>query len=662
MCSANKPAASRRRAVAPLALESRLCNPSCENRAAYERRPVCPASGRIILYSRKSPAIASRHPGPITSQAIQVAHRHMTGAEHPPDYDLLKCICDESIRSFHARDRAGRLVMVHFLDTGSNDEHRVVLSLIENLPPPDKGKILKTAEVEGWTSVVTELLEDFSGLDDWLRARSPSKQAAPPGQASPQTPKAAGSDAPGDFTRLFGTVDGPPSATPVPSHRSSPVPVEQTPSWPQPPTTAPEEPRGQSSAPDSGETAASGPGEFTRAFGAIGGAPAAPSADRDRSSSPPDSVPPRPASLQQQPPKAAAEEPQGQSSAPDSGEPAATGPGEFTRIFGAGGGLPAASAGQADGPSPAPPKPPPGGPVEPAVSRPSERAPRQPPPPQGGPPSRPKPVIRWKKDTPTDKIDGAKPVVTWKRGSPGKAVPRAEPPAPQPDYRTDGAKWPGEFAGLPGPPGAPPPPSPLTSRPEPPPHAAGGPPQGKPGGEFTQLFGSPGEVPPTPLDEPKLSPATPPSGASQLPPHSPGGPPRAKPLSRASGDYLQALQSTGATQEGTTPEMPPSPPVTPSPVVPPVPPPPSSAQSPLSAGPSEFTQIVSGVPSSMPPPPAAAPGPPQPSSGPGAGAPREQPPGPPPQGGGPSPRALLIGLTVVFVVALVWVVLFLLLT
>jgi hypothetical protein len=633
----------------------------------------------------------------------------MTGAERPPDYDLLKCICDESIRSFHARDRAGRLVMVHFLDTGSNDEHRAVLSLIENLSPPDKGKILKTAEVEGWTTVVTELLEDFSRLDDWLRARTQRTQAAPPRQGTPHTPKAAGSDAPGDFTRLFGTVDGPPTATPVPSGRSSPVPVERTPSGPQPPETAPEEPLGQSAGPGSQEPAASGPGEFTQAFGAVSGAPAAPPEDRDRSPlPPPDSVQPQPASGQPQPPEAATEEPQGQSAGPDSQEPAASGPGEFTQAFGAVSGAPAAppadrerssppppdsvrprpasgqrqppetaaeeprgqpsgadspepaasgpgeftrifgaggapaSAGRADSPPPAPPKPP----QDEPVSRPRKRAPRQPQPPQAGPPSRPKPVIRWKKEAPTDETPGAKPVIRRKK-EPGKAVPRAEPPAPQPDYRSDGAKRPGEFAGLSGPSGAPPPPSPLTNWPEQPPHAAGGPPQDKPRGDFTQLFGPPGEVPPTPLDEPKLSPA------SQAPPSSPGGPPRAKPLSRASGDYLQALQSTGATQEGTTPETPPSQPVTPSPVVPPVPPPPSSAQSPLSAGPGEFTRIVSGVPSPMPPPPAAAPGPPPPSGGPGADAPREQ---------APSPRALLIGLAVVFVVALVWVVLFLLLT
>ncbi|UCC71413.1 MAG: hypothetical protein JSV86_13585 [Gemmatimonadota bacterium] len=117
----------------------------------------------------------------------------MQSDEFRQRYELGRQLTESGILSSEAADSEGTPVMVHFLG-GHGDEAQLVLALLEQLDPADKARIVETVEVDGVQVVVTQVLEDFSTLEEWLE-----KRAAPP------EPSATGPAAPGEFTRLFGS-------------------------------------------------------------------------------------------------------------------------------------------------------------------------------------------------------------------------------------------------------------------------------------------------------------------------------------------------------------------------------------------------------------------------------------------------------------------------
>ncbi len=255
-------------------------------------------------------------------------------------------------------------------------------------------------------------------------------------------------------------------------------------------------------------------------------------------------------------------------------------PGDFTGVFGAASGTPAAL-------SPQPPSAPSGAP-SPPVDRP------------GTPPPGDKPSIRWREptagaeqpDRPSDR-----PVVRWKKGAP-LDEPSTPPQAPAP---------------------APAPPSPPL----------------KQVGEFTRLFGPSGSGATDPGDQPATSPPPAPAdpwnsdrqASSSAPPRAgPGeftrlfqserkfdGPPPSTP-ERAPRDYLQALNAPKALPDAPAPFGLPTPPA-PAPAKQPgeftrlmagVPAAPIGGAPGVPGGPSDFTRVVAGIAAPQPqsPPPA----------------------------------------------------------
>ena len=281
----------------------------------------------------------------------------MTNEELRQKYRLLKLVVEQDVRTYHALDAAGHIVMVHYLPGHSADSERL-LALLDALIPADQMRIVERAEVDGAPVIVTQFSQGFETLPVWLqmKAAQRSRAAAPPA-----------SRAPGEFTQMFGAIDSVPS----------PPPPE--------PTPAPDPPR-----PPAASTAAPVQGDFTGMFGPASGAPVAttpPSSPSDAvtAKSPLARPPAEPASKKpsvrwrepspesERPlvrwkqdaspeapplsPPAAAAPPPAPPAPPLPPPPAAVSarpkaPGEMTQLFGPAGGVPAAS----ETPSPTPPR------------------------------------------------------------------------------------------------------------------------------------------------------------------------------------------------------------------------------------------------------------------------------------------------------------------
>src|SRR5438552_2321350 len=166
----------------------------------------------------------------------------MTNEELRQKYRLLKVVAERDVRTYHALDSAGHIVMVHYLPGDSADSERL-LALLDALIPTDQMRIVERVDVDGAPVVVTQFIQGFETLPVWLQAKAaqrPRAAAPPPSRA------------PGEFTQMFGAI------TSVPS----PPPPE--------PTPAPEPPR-----PPAASTAAPVQGDFTGMFGPASGAPIA---------------------------------------------------------------------------------------------------------------------------------------------------------------------------------------------------------------------------------------------------------------------------------------------------------------------------------------------------------------------------------------------------
>lgn len=278
----------------------------------------------------------------------QTAGPVMTSEELRQKYRLLKLVAEQGVRTYHALNARGHIVMVHHLAADSPETQRL-LTLLDALGPVDKMRIVERLTVDGAPVVVTQFIQGFQTLPAWLqataqRARSapgPAAAASPPGageltqlfgptsvekpppeivpprSAEAPGPQPASSERPpGDFTSVFGPTDGAPPPTPAPPVPRPPEPPSgKGPNvrWREPspegkqgdrPTDRPMVRWKKEDAVPPASPRSKPPGELTRLFGAAGSAPA-------DSTAPPASPPPS------------------ESASSPGGSP----PGEFTRLF-----------------------------------------------------------------------------------------------------------------------------------------------------------------------------------------------------------------------------------------------------------------------------------------------------------------------------------------
>lgn len=133
----------------------------------------------------------------------------MTSDQFNSEYKLLKQIGGKGGRSYTAEHRAsGRAVMVHILDEGEVGGVAGLDTLLGNLPPRDKTRVLDRLTVDSSLVVVTQFLQGFDSFESWLRGRS----LAP--ASRPVTPADPAPEQEGEFTRLFRSSGNSPPAPP----------------------------------------------------------------------------------------------------------------------------------------------------------------------------------------------------------------------------------------------------------------------------------------------------------------------------------------------------------------------------------------------------------------------------------------------------------------
>ncbi|MGH7673688.1 MAG: hypothetical protein ACREMV_00325, partial [Gemmatimonadales bacterium] len=163
----------------------------------------------------------------------------MTADEFRAKYHLLEPLTRRGVRSYRARDAAGRVLLVHMITTGSHDQDQRILALTARLGPTERARVVEQTVVDGAPVVVTEWLPAFDSFERWLerkatgpapvtegssdatepaitaltQPRTPSPPAPPPVARPPVVPPAppvppAPAAGPGHFTQLFGPASG----------------------------------------------------------------------------------------------------------------------------------------------------------------------------------------------------------------------------------------------------------------------------------------------------------------------------------------------------------------------------------------------------------------------------------------------------------------------
>src|SRR5438874_869539 len=169
----------------------------------------------------------------------------MTSEELRQKYRLLKLVAEQGVRTYHALNARGHIVMVHHLPSDSPETQRL-LTLLDALGPLDKMRIVERLTVDGAPVVVTQFIQGFQTLPVWLQATAQRVRGAPSPAAAAPPPRA------GELTQLFGPTSGDkpppdivppqspeaPGSQPVRCHRCRPH---------RPRALAPENSRGSSS-------------------------------------------------------------------------------------------------------------------------------------------------------------------------------------------------------------------------------------------------------------------------------------------------------------------------------------------------------------------------------------------------------------------------------
>jgi hypothetical protein len=131
----------------------------------------------------------------------------MTSDEFSSRYRLRKQMAVKEGQSYTAEHvPSGRAVLVHMLGEDRLGGAEGLRALVERLAPRDRTRVLETFTVDGSLVVVTQFLQDFEGLEAWLRARS---AGAPLPPVSPSSP----GEGHGEFTRLFRSPEDTPAPT-----------------------------------------------------------------------------------------------------------------------------------------------------------------------------------------------------------------------------------------------------------------------------------------------------------------------------------------------------------------------------------------------------------------------------------------------------------------
>src|SRR5687768_225921 len=203
-------------------------------------------------------------------------------------YRLLKCVAlGGGIRTHNAQESStGRPVMVHILDGAEPDTVERLRAQVEQLPVPDRSKIIELTATAGGFAIVSEFLAGLTTFPEWLGARAPDPAAAlPPPPAPPRkvgttesfmvgrvessrpvTPPPA--PPPGEFTRLFQGAGAAPAEAASASQPVLPAaPIAPAPAPPAPaPATPPRVPNVAPPAPRMDAAPSIKPGEFTALF------------------------------------------------------------------------------------------------------------------------------------------------------------------------------------------------------------------------------------------------------------------------------------------------------------------------------------------------------------------------------------------------------------
>jgi hypothetical protein len=145
----------------------------------------------------------------------------MTSDEFGSQYKLLKQMKLKEGRSYTAEHLpTGRAVLIHIVEETDFGGLNGLKAVIEQLPPRDRSRVLATLMVDRSLVVVTQFLQEFEGIERWLRNQTS-------GPAAPQAP--AGEPAiHGEFTRLFRSAEDlpiqPPAQAPVLPPEPQPAP------------------------------------------------------------------------------------------------------------------------------------------------------------------------------------------------------------------------------------------------------------------------------------------------------------------------------------------------------------------------------------------------------------------------------------------------------
>lgn len=114
----------------------------------------------------------------------------MTGEEFQREYTLQEKVDDGDVVSHRALDSSGTPVLVHFLVKDVPGSRTSLLNFLPSLDRSDAARILVLTEVDETTVMVTEPLEGFTTLGEWLERAAGGKVVKDPGV----------------YTRLLGVV------------------------------------------------------------------------------------------------------------------------------------------------------------------------------------------------------------------------------------------------------------------------------------------------------------------------------------------------------------------------------------------------------------------------------------------------------------------------
>lgn len=258
----------------------------------------------------------------------------MTGEEFRSRYELGPPVGRGRVTSFRARTADGTDVMVHFL-TGDDEVDRPVLDRLRSSSMVPRPEVRRHFEVEGRPVVITSPLKEFDSFEAWLESVAADDDGG--GTSMPEAeaaPPPSDADELGEFTRLFRAHAPPEEARSEPDETVPPVDAGESGD-----PSSEEGPPGDDTAREGGDEGSRSeePGEYTRLFEIeeVGAEPVDPEP-------PPPAPPPERTSRERRGSDRSSELPRRSGGGPspenaeEPGDEAAPGPGEFTRMFGAG--------------------------------------------------------------------------------------------------------------------------------------------------------------------------------------------------------------------------------------------------------------------------------------------------------------------------------------